>query len=169
MENDLHSPALTFDASSPLPASMNLNNSKKKRHISKTATTTTKRRKHCEKEKMADVSFDNVNEEGTSSNSDAEQTSSVNRSIIHPSRSSSAGVPSFVGRHVTPVDTDPAPRTSTSSTCRRILEMLSKLESQCLRPLLVSQDRCETMLKNLYKNQLKIQKTLRKQKVAVAF
>ena len=148
---------------------MSLNNSKKKRHMIKTASTTTKRRKYGEKEKMDDVSFDNVNEEGTSSDSDAEQTSLVNRSVIPPSRSSSAGVPSFVGRLVTPVDTDPAPRTSTSSTCRQILETLSKLESQCLRSLLVSQERCETMLKNLYKNQLKIQKTLRKQKVVVAF
>jgi hypothetical protein len=168
MINDSHSPMLTFDTCSPPSAPMKLNNPKK-RHTSKTTTTTTtnKRRKQCEKEKVDDVSFDNVNDAGISSDSDLEQSLMVNQPLIRPNRSSVNDIPSFVGHHVTPVDTEPTRRTSTSSTCQQILTILSKIESQFLRPLVVSQDRTETMLKNLYKNQLKIQRTLRKQKVNI--
>lgn len=163
----MHSPTLSFDAPSPPSAPVTLNNLKK-RHKSKTTTTTTKRRKHCEKEKIIDISFDNVDDEGHSSDSDLERTSTVNQSFAPLNRSSTTGMPSFVGHHVTPVDVEPAPRTSTSLTCQKILTILSKMELQFLHPLVVSQQRNETMLKHLYKNQLKIQKTLRKQKVTVA-
>ncbi|CAF1676413.1 unnamed protein product, partial [Adineta ricciae] len=44
----------------------------------------------------------------------------------------------------------------------------SKLESQYLRPLLVAQERTETLIKSLFANQKKIAKALRKQKINIS-
>ena len=71
----------------------------------------------------------------------------------------------FVGRHVTPDDTETTQRATTSSMFQQLMGTTSKIESQYLRPLLVAQERIEKMIKNLFTNQQKIQKTLRKQKV----
>jgi hypothetical protein len=169
MANNLRSLPLSADAPSSSHEPVNSNNPKKKRHKSKTTTATTKRRKHCEKENNTYATFDDVNDEEITSDSDLEQTSILDKSCVHPNRSSTISTPTFVGRHVTANDTESVQRATTSSMFQQLLGFTSKLESQYLRPLLVAQERTETMIKNLYANQQKIQKILRKQKVLLGF
>ncbi|CAF5022300.1 unnamed protein product, partial [Rotaria socialis] len=54
---------------------------------------------------------------------------------------------------------------TSSSEIQHLLSLTQKLETQYLKPMLVRQDRLETMMRNSFAKQKKIQKILRKQKV----
>ena len=56
-------------------------------------------------------------------------------------------------------------RRTSSSEIQQLLSFTHKLETQYLKPMLVRQDRLETMMRNSFSNQKKIQNILRKQKV----
>ncbi len=122
-----------------------------------------KRRKNSRKEKTDLISFDDIAEEEISSDDDHDG------SHIHGNQSSINETPSFVGRRVVPNSNEPTNRSNISSTLRQLLSATSKLESQYLRPLLVAQERIETLTKSLFTNQKKIAKALRKQKVTLSF
>jgi len=122
-----------------------------------------KRRKHSHKEKTALISFDDIAEEEISSDDDHDG------SHTHENQSSTNKTPSFVGRRVVSNSNEPTNRSNTPSMLQQLLAATSKLESQYLRPLLVAQERTETLTKSLFTNQKKIAKALRKQKVTLNF
>jgi hypothetical protein len=122
-----------------------------------------KRRKHSRKEKTDLISFDDIAEEGISSDDDHDG------SHTHENQSSINETPSFVGRRVVSNSNEPTNRSNISSMLQHLLSATSKLESQYLRPLLVAQERTETLTKSLFANQKKIAKALRKQKVTLNF
>ncbi len=122
-----------------------------------------KRRKHSHKEKTALISFDDIAEEEISSDDDHDE------SHTRENQSSTNETPSFAGRRIVSDSNEPTNRSNTSSILQQLLAVTSKLESQYLRPLLVAQERTETLTKSLFANQKKIAKALRKQKVTLGF
>ncbi|CAF0999379.1 unnamed protein product [Rotaria magnacalcarata] len=111
--------------------------------------------------------FNNTDDE--SDDSEDEQSGNSER-YVHPNQSTTDQAPSFVGRPVIEKIKKSKNKSTkiSSSVIQQLLSFTSKLESQYLKPILIAQDRLETMTKNLFVNQKKMEKVLRKQKMNIS-
>ncbi|CAM4813471.1 unnamed protein product [Rotaria magnacalcarata] len=81
---------------------------------------------------------------------------------------SSDQVPTFNGHLVTSSKkSNKRSCVTSSSEIQQLLSLTQKLETQYLKPMLVRQDRLESMMRNSFANQKKIQNILRKQKMNI--
>jgi hypothetical protein len=117
-----------------------------------------KRQKQSEKDKTNVTSFDDPQGEN-SSDDDDQQT------FVRDHQPLNKETPTFAGQRVVATTNEQPNYSNLSSMFQRLLASTSKIESQYLRPLLIAQERTETLTKCLFENQKKIQKVLRKQKV----
>jgi hypothetical protein len=155
------SPSQSILSADPPPELGNVDKSNKR--PKQTINQKNKRRKHSHKEKTDLISFDDIGEGEISSDDDRDgRRAQENQSSINET-------PSFVGRRVVPSSNESVNRSNSSSILQQLLAATSKLESQYLRPLLIAQERSETLTKCLFDNQKKIAKALRKQKVMLDF
>ncbi|CAF3793886.1 unnamed protein product [Rotaria magnacalcarata] len=101
--------------------------------------------------------FNNTDDE--SDDSEDEQSGNSER-YVHPNQSTTDQAPSFVGRPVIEKIKKSKNKSTkiSSSVIQQLLSFTSKLESQYLKPILIAQDRLETMTKNLFVNQKKMEK-----------
>lgn len=129
-----------------------------KRRSKKHDETKKKRQKQVDKDKTHTTSFDDPQDEN-SSDDDHQQAS------VRDHHSSNNDTPTFAGQRVVATTNEQPNYSNLLSMFQRLLASTSKIESQYLRPLLVAQERTETLIKCLFENQKKIQKVLRKQKV----
>ncbi|CAF4396660.1 unnamed protein product, partial [Rotaria sp. Silwood2] len=111
--------------------------------------------------------FDNTDSEP---NDNEDESSANGRHHVDTNQLSRDETPTFVGRPVIK-NNKKSKNTSakfSSSANQQLMVCMNKLESQYLRPLLVGQERIESMAKGLFANQKKIQNILRKQKVNIS-
>ena len=122
-----------------------------------------KRRKIFHKESTRVVSFDDIPAGEISSDDDCQgHEDQENQTLIRET-------PSFVGRRLLPAIDETTSRSNASLVPQQLLSIVSKFESQYLRPLLVAQERIEAITKGLHDNQRKIVKALRRQQVIMIF
>ncbi|CAF3911792.1 unnamed protein product [Rotaria sp. Silwood1] len=109
--------------------------------------------------------FDNTDSE---SNDNEDESSANSRHHVDTNQLLIDETPTFVGRQV--IENNKKSKNTSaklsSSANQQLTAFMSKLESQYLRPLLVGQERIESMAKGLFANQKKIQRVLRKQKLS---
>ncbi|CAF5021510.1 unnamed protein product, partial [Rotaria sp. Silwood1] len=124
-----------------------------------------KRRKQSQHETSVTLfePFDNTDSE---SNDNEDESSANSRHHVDTNQLLIDETPTFVGRQV--IENNKKSKNTSaklsSSANQQLTAFMSKLESQYLRPLLVGQERIESMAKGLFANQKKIQRILRKQK-----
>ncbi|CAF3958536.1 unnamed protein product [Rotaria sp. Silwood1] len=126
-----------------------------------------KRRKQSQHETSVTLfePFDNTDSE---SNDNEDESSANSRHHVDTNQLLIDETPTFVGRQV--IENNKKSKNTSaklsSSANQQLTAFMSKLESQYLRPLLVGQERIESMAKGLFANQKKIQRILRKQKLS---
>ena len=138
-----------------------------KRHHKEKTKSKHKHHKKSHNEILSTTTFDQLLDVNNESDISENEVFGDAESHSHTNPLSIDGTPTFVGRHV--IDdkkkSKKKPSTSPSSPIQKLLASVIKMESQYLQPLIVGQERIETMTKCLFDNQKKIQKALRKQKV----
>ncbi|CAF0879857.1 unnamed protein product [Rotaria sp. Silwood1] len=108
------------------------------------------------------VPFNNTDSE---SKDNADESSANSQHHVDTNQLLQDQTPKFAGHEV--IENKKLKSTSaksSSSSDQQLMACLSKFESQYLGPLLVGQERIETMVKGLFANHKKIQNILRKQK-----